>query len=103
MGKVMLILPEFIDAELWDDFKGHREELNKPLTERAEKRMLNRLAKFDRDGFDINDALERSIVNGWQDVFPDKRKGQSDGANRKSTPAERVLAANVLRFGTPSR
>ena len=99
----MLLTPTFIDAELWNDFKGHRIDIKKPMTERAEKMMLNKLARADAQGYDVNEALERSIINGWQDVFPDKRKGQSDGANRKSTPAERVLAANVLRFGTPGR
>ena len=94
----MLFTPTFLDADLWEDFKGHRQDIKKPMTERAEKRMLNKLARADAQGFDVNEALERSIINGWQDVFPDKRKGQTDG-NHKPTAAERVIAANVLRFG----
>lgn len=96
----MLLLPEFLDAEIWHDFVSHREDIKKPMSSRAEKMMLNKLARADAQGWDVNEALERSIINGWQDVFPDKRKGQING-DRKPTAAERVIAANVIRFGTP--
>jgi len=70
-----------IDEELFKDFVQHRKELKKPLTAIAEKRMRMRLERFLKEGQDVNNLIERSILNGWQDVYEDK--GEARPASHK--------------------
>jgi len=70
-----------IDEELFQDFMQHRKEIKKPLTAVAQKRMRMRLERFEQEGQDVNALLEKSILNGWQDVWPDK--GESRPAAHK--------------------
>lgn len=62
-----------LDPEMWTDFVQHRKDIKKPLSPVAEKRMLSRLSRFLEQGLNVNAMLERSIVNGWQDVYPEKQ------------------------------
>jgi hypothetical protein len=70
-----------IDEELLKDFIQHRKEIKKPLTSVAEKRMRMRLERFGQEGQDVNALLEKSILNGWQDVWPEK--GEARPASHK--------------------
>lgn len=70
-----------IDEELLKDFIQHRKEIKKPLTSVAEKRMRMRLERFTQEGQDVNALLEKSILNGWQDVWPEK--GEARPASHK--------------------
>ena len=62
-----------LELEMWTDFVQHRKDIKKPLSQVAEKRMLSRLSRFLEQGLNVNAMLERSIVNGWQDVYPEKQ------------------------------
>lgn len=76
-------LPDGIDSDTWEEFKAFRsEDIKKPLTERAERMMLKRLCKIRDAGYCPNDAMEQSMINGWQNVFP------SDGVEAKSKKKE---------------
>jgi len=70
-----------LDEEMWADFVQHRKEIKKPLTAVAQKRMRMRLERFLQEGQDVNALLEKSILNGWQDVWPEK--GESRPAAHK--------------------
>ena len=61
-------------------FIEHRQELGKPLTERAFALILSKLdrAKHDRERIEM---LEASIANGWTGVFPVK---ENHGGTKKS-------------------
>lgn len=59
-----------IDEAIFQDFIGNRKDLKKAMTPRAIERMRNKLERLNADGYDCNLLLERSIINGWQDVFP---------------------------------
>lgn len=64
------LLPDWLDHELWKDFKAYRaQETKKPLGPIAEKRMLRKIVKLHQEGCDVNAAIERSLINGWKDVF----------------------------------
>ena len=65
-----------LDQEMWIDFVQHRKDIKKPLSLVAEKRMLSRLSRFVEQGLNVNAMLERSIVNGWQDVYPEKQESR---------------------------
>lgn len=60
-----------IDEEWFSEFKDFRAEIKKPLTERAERMMRKKLERLEREGHDTMKLLERSIINSWQDIYPD--------------------------------
>lgn len=55
-------------------FIEHRQELGKPLTERAMSLILGKLDKASNDRERI-EMLEASIANGWTGVFPIREQG----------------------------
>ena len=71
------LVPEWLDAELWTDFIGSRKQSKKPMTEIAKKRMLMKLERWNAKGININECLERSIINGWQDIYEPESKPNS--------------------------
>ncbi len=54
----------------WSDFVAYRKEKKKPITKIGEKRLMDKLAKFHSEGFDIIAAMNQSIDSGWTDVWP---------------------------------
>ena len=65
-----LEIPDFIEANLWNDFVTMRKEAKKPLTETIIKGCISKLTKFEnkKEG-NANQALENSIAGGWQGLF----------------------------------
>ena len=59
-------------SEIWEDFIKMREQIKKPLTQRAVNLILKKLFRFDIDIAKM--MLEQSILNCWQDVYPIKEK-----------------------------
>lgn len=89
-----LVLPSKINPEMWADFVTMRSEIKKPLTPTAANRTLKRLESFIAQGYDANDILDRSIRNGWQDVFePVKTVNAGGGKANAEADHERIRAA----------
>jgi hypothetical protein len=90
-----------IDPELWADFVQHRKDIKKPLTLTAEKRMLSRLSRFVEQGMNVDAMLERSIVNGWQDVWPEQKESRPQahriGINPEPVEIDREAAKAAVR------
>lgn len=63
----------------WADFKVHRQQIRKKMTPLAEERLLKKLGKYDESV--AVKAIEQSIENGWQGVFPERLVGK-EGAGR---------------------
>lgn len=71
----------------WTNFIEHRIELGKPFKKRGAQMALNRLSKYEL-GIAIA-AMQDSISNGWQGLFPDKVNTQNGkGASRRKSQAE---------------
>jgi hypothetical protein len=68
------MLPDWIDASLWNDFLAMRKSIKKPMTDRASKLMVTKLAGFKENGLDYKAAMEASILNNWADVYEPKSK-----------------------------
>lgn len=58
-------LPDWIDSDLWEAFKVHRQQIKKPMTEQAEQLNLRCLGKIRELGQDPNEVIETTIANGW--------------------------------------
>jgi len=77
--------------ECYNDFVKMRKKIKKPMTERAEKMILNKLVKM--CGEDTKQAvaiLERSILKSWQDVFPlpEDKTNSNNAVAKPNTPID---------------
>ena len=71
-------IPDWLELDIWDQFKIHRKHIRKPMSKYAEKLMLKKLEKAEQDGHDPNDLLSNAICAGWQGVvIPDKVSSKS--------------------------
>ena len=66
------LLPDWIDPELWDTWVEMRKLKGKraPLTERAKKLLILKLAKLRAQGHPVNEIIAESAMNGWSGFFP---------------------------------
>ena len=66
-------LPDFINPEIFKDFKNMRKKMKKEMTERAEKMIIKKLKGFEElTSCDANIALEQSILKNYTDVYEPK-------------------------------
>ena len=68
------IYPDWLDLTLWTDFQKMRKTIKKPMTDRAEKLIINKLTKFREAGHNVETILNNSIEHCWQSVFEPKGK-----------------------------
>lgn len=104
-------LPSWIDREAWDGFCDWRNVLHRqkkaPWTERAEKIVMNKLAKWHDEGYDCNHILDEAVLNGWRGLFVNDRTpriGVQRGTTQRVTRADERLAESIRQsktvFGT---
>ena len=65
------LLSHTIDRELLQSFIDMRTEIKKPFTQRALDMFVRKLARLESQGHCPSLLMERSIISGWQDVYPD--------------------------------
>ena len=58
-----------IDEIQFSEFVGSRQDLKKPMSDRAKKMLTNKLLRMEAMGYCPTLLMERSIINGWQDVY----------------------------------
>ena len=81
-----IVIPDFIDRGLWDDFLVLRKKLKAPNNERSLNSLLKKLSGFHNDGHDVNAIIQESYDNGWKSVFePKKIKGNKGSLMSKNT------------------
>jgi hypothetical protein len=73
-GALIKVIPNFIDADNWNEFLLMRKKAKAPPTEKAIKLIIKDLTKFEsgKSG-NANLALENSIKNNWKGVFEPKQ------------------------------
>jgi hypothetical protein len=71
-GKEIYGLPDYVDANTWDDYLAMRKKKRAAPTDRAVELIIKDLAGFHGEGYDVNKLLEMSIKNSWIGVFPRK-------------------------------
>jgi len=71
--------PEWIPDQLWLDWELHRNGLKRRLTDQARRRQWKKLEDFRVRGGEewALQAIEQSILNGWQGIFEPKTPPQS--------------------------
>lgn len=89
--------PEWL-SEDWADFLASREELKKPMTKIARKRMLRKIqrceAEYSRDT--IRQMLDDSMVNGWQNIYPENYPKLSPDHCGSQEPKRKPLSKQLI-------
>lgn len=80
--------PTWVSSATWNEFELMRRKIRKPMTDRARENIIAKLDRFRGRGQDIEEVLNRSITNGWQDVW----EIEGRVANGKSGRNEQALA-----------
>ena len=71
--------PEWLDKELWREFKKMRVAIKKPLTEFAEKKSITKLKTIIDKGFSQEDVVSIAIEKCWQTFYePHEKLMQKD-------------------------
>lgn len=98
-------LPEWISREAWEGFADMRRRLRKPLTDRAAQLLTAKLGRLRDEGHCPNECLDRSTMNGWQDVYAPKPEvtHHAGQQHRRGGAAGRVAELNQLREAAYAR
>jgi hypothetical protein len=66
-SKEDMIIPEWINKDVWNKWENHRREIKKKLTPTTVKQQIKFLEENQKNHILI---IERSIQNGWTGLFP---------------------------------
>jgi hypothetical protein len=66
------VYPDWLDLELWAEFKRMRTRIKKPLTPYAEKLAITQLKKQMEKGYAQADIINRTVLNSWQSFYEPK-------------------------------
>lgn len=68
----VVVVPDFISKDIWEEFLDHRKSIRSPMSEIAQKKAFKVLEKLKEEGQDVEKVVNNSIVNGWKGLFPIK-------------------------------
>ena len=79
-SSIALVIPEWLDGELLNDFIDMRKAKKNPMTQKAISLLITKITKAFNAGHDTTLMLENAIVGGWQSVYtPKDNPKQSNG------------------------
>jgi hypothetical protein len=81
-------LPEWLDPELWAEWEQHRREKKKPMTPSSALKTIEQLAAYRAQGVDLKAAINHSIANGYQGIFPPNSKTSGVSSSKTKPLAE---------------
>lgn len=98
----MIALPSYIDPELWSLFVDGRKESKHPLTQAGQKLAIRKLMGLHNDGWDVNASLEDSTIKGYRGLFPVRKIGETQTAQKQPESFKerdaRLAAERVAAF-----
>ncbi|HSH50402.1 MAG TPA: hypothetical protein VK982_01625, partial [Bacteroidales bacterium] len=78
------------------DYFYHRKEIGKTITQRSAQRLANKLSKYKQRV--AAEAVERSIENGWQGVFPDNNTQSKKPKSSIKAPAGKQYPKGIKHY-----
>lgn len=93
----MVIIPDWLDKELWESFLQFRKEVKSKMTDHAQDLAIKKLDKWRKAGHDPKEIIENSIINGWKGLF--EPKGNHHGKQAKYDPSAATVASITHRMG----
>jgi len=95
---IPLVLPGWLSADLWEEWRQHRKDIGKPLKTTSTKLTLNKLADLRAAGHEPRAVIEQSIANEWTGLFPLRNQlGARPYRNGFIAEAERLARDEVER------
>lgn len=67
-----ILLPDFIDPILWQEYLAYKKERREKLTQKGIEMKFSEWAKWANEGIDVNECLREAMRNEWQGVFKPK-------------------------------
>ena len=77
-------IPPWLSHQSWCAWIDHLKTKRKSITEIQAPRLISKLTRYREQGHDPNAAIEHSIANGYQGVFPD------DTTTKRNKPVGRI-------------
>ncbi len=65
--------PDWLNKDLWNEYKQYREEIKKPLSDLAEEKMIKKLKSLIDKGQPQDEVLETAIASSWKGLYPVKK------------------------------
>lgn len=62
--------PDWLNLELWAEFRKHRKVLKANMTDYVELLMLQKLRRLIDEGNNPDEVIKQSLVCGWKCFFP---------------------------------
>lgn len=90
-----LVLPDWLEKELWESFVQFRKDIKAPMKDKAKKLNLDRLIKFKQQGYDIEEIINTTIMNGWKSFYPPKQDFNQQSSFNHSKPDVRPILETV--------
>ena len=97
----MIALPEWIDAELWDEYAQQRKKDKKAMSPRSERDRLARLYELKAAGHDPMVSLADALYHHWLDFYEPVDKSISRKVS--PVPVDNYLAAQEAHRKTATR
>lgn len=96
--KQEFILPDWVPREAWEGFEEMRRKISKPMTDRARKIALGKLAELKSEGHSPELVLNQSVMNDYQGLWPLKGggNGQSKAEQRRDANLRAAEGANRI-------
>jgi hypothetical protein len=71
--KDILVIPDFINLQIWGEFLEMRRRMKRSLTIDGMKLLVGSLEKMRDHGEDVNAVLAQSVARSWIGVYPVKK------------------------------
>ncbi len=97
VGFLLSILPEWIDKDKWTIFLQNRKRLRLGTDETVQKIITDDLLKMKEEGYDIDQIINTTIVNGWKGFF--RPKGESYGKQKFENPYSSYAKGEIFEHG----
>lgn len=81
-----IVYPDWLNLELWKEFKKMRVKIKKPMTEHAESLAIPKLKKLIDSGENQDAVINQSIEFNWQAFYPGKRDNTKPRKQKEITP-----------------
>lgn len=97
VGETGAEIPDWLDKQLWQNFKENRQKIKAPMTSNAEKLGIAKLKELKDQGNDPKAVIEQSIFNDWKGLFPIKNGNGHHEPQKEGELSERTQ--RILRRG----
>lgn len=91
-----VLLPDFIDPALWQDYLAYKKERREKLTQKGIEMKFSEWAKWASEGIDVNECIREAMANEWQGVF----KPKTQGGSGRNVPNNAATNPHGLNQGT---